>query len=70
MQVIANPTTQTSTQLSCISQVDVDNVGSVAEEYGVNSMPTFLFIKDGKEVQRFSGASVDKLKQTVKALQY
>lgn len=50
-------------------QVDVDSNSDIAQEYGVNSMPTFVFIKDGKVVGKFSGASIDKLKQTIQALQ-
>jgi thioredoxin-like negative regulator of GroEL len=30
-------------------------------------MPTFLFLRDGKEVDRFAGASVEKLRETIKA---
>jgi thioredoxin 1 len=46
-------------------KVDVDEGGEIAQAYSVMSMPTFLFIKDGKIVDRFSGASVEKLRQTV-----
>lgn len=47
------------------AKVDVDEGAEIAQAYSVMSMPTFLFIKDGKIVDRFSGASVEKLRQTV-----
>ena len=40
----------------------------IAERYQVMSMPTFLFLKKGELVDRFSGASIEKLRQTVAAL--
>ncbi|XP_058479501.1 thioredoxin-like [Solea solea] len=43
-------------------KVDVDEALDVGEEYNVSSMPTFLFIKNSKELDRFSGASQDKLR--------
>ncbi len=49
-------------------QVDVDKVPGIASEYRVNSMPTFMFFKDGKVVAQFSGASIDKLRQSLNAL--
>jgi thioredoxin 1 len=48
--------------------VDVDKGQDIAAMYDVKSMPTFLFLKDGKIVARFSGASVDKLTSTIKQL--
>ncbi len=38
-----------------IGQVDADNTPEIAAKYNVNSFPTFLVFKNGKEVQRFSG---------------
>jgi thioredoxin 1 len=32
------------------AKVNVDNVGSVAQKYGVSAMPTFMFFKEGKQV--------------------
>ena len=46
-------------------KIDVDEVPDLAEKYQVQAMPTFLFMKDNKEVDRFSGASVEKLRQTL-----
>ena len=38
-----------------IGQVDADNAPAVAAKFNVNSYPTFLIMKDGREVERFSG---------------
>jgi thioredoxin len=46
-------------------KIDVDEVPELAERFQVQAMPTFLFLKDMTEVDRFSGASVEKLKQTI-----
>jgi len=47
---------------------DVDECPDVAKEFKIEAMPTFIAIKDGEIVQRFSGASVDKLKDMVNHL--
>ncbi|KAJ1434197.1 thioredoxin-like protein [Ochromonadaceae sp. CCMP2298] len=49
-------------------KVDVDVAQGVAARYEVMSMPTFLFLKGGKVVGRFSGASVQKLVETIEEL--
>ena len=49
-------------------KVDVDEVPELAREYSVNAMPTFCFLRKGKQVERFSGASKDKLTQTINNL--
>jgi thioredoxin 1 len=46
-------------------KVDVDEVPDLAEKFQVQAMPTFLFLKGNQEVDRFSGASADKLRETV-----
>ena len=46
-------------------QVDVDEAADVAQRFSVMSMPTFIFIKDSEVVERFSGANVQKLSDTV-----
>ena len=38
-----------------IGQIDADNVPEIAAKYNINSFPTFLIMKDGKIVERFSG---------------
>lgn len=49
-------------------KVDVDEVGELASEYEITAMPTFLFIKDGKVVEKTQGANPNKLKQTLASL--
>ncbi|ODV79584.1 thioredoxin [Suhomyces tanzawaensis NRRL Y-17324] len=46
-------------------KVDVDEVSEVAAEYEISSMPTVLFIKEGKIVQKVIGANPSALKQAV-----
>lgn len=48
-------------------KIDVDEVPELAERFQVQAMPTFIFMKNNAEVDRFSGASVEKLKQTIMA---
>ena len=38
-----------------IGQLEADNAPSVAAKFNINSFPTFLILKDGEEVTRFSG---------------
>lgn len=49
-----------------IGKVDVDNNSRVASQFGIRSIPTLLFFKDGQVVEQQIGASpkrvlVDKL---------
>jgi len=36
--------------------VDVDTELKLAEQFGIKSIPTYVFIEDGKEVKRMNGA--------------
>lgn len=38
-----------------IIKVDVDQVGDVAANYGIQVIPTLVLLKDGKEIKRQSG---------------
>ena len=49
-------------------KVDVDKTPELADRYEVQGMPTFVFIKDGEVVERFAGASPQKLREVVEAL--
>ncbi|KAJ5134683.1 Thioredoxin [Penicillium atrosanguineum] len=50
-------------------QVDVDKMREVASQFQVTAMPTFVFLKDGKEVgQRVRGANVGALEAGIKSL--
>ncbi|CAG9572656.1 unnamed protein product [Danaus chrysippus] len=48
-----------------VLKVDVDECEDIATEYNVNAMPTFVFIKNSQKLEEFSGANVDKLKNTI-----
>ncbi len=42
---------------AAVYKVNVDGAQDVAAEYGVQSIPTLLVIKDGEEVKRFVGVT-------------
>ena len=44
-------------------KIDVDEMPEASMHYDVSALPTFIVIKKGKELSRFSGASIPKLKQ-------
>ncbi|XP_021758334.1 thioredoxin H5-like [Chenopodium quinoa] len=46
-------------------KVDVDELKTVAEDFKVDSMPTFVFLKQGKVVDRFVGANKESLLKLV-----
>lgn len=46
-------------------KIDVDELSDVAKEFGVRAMPTFVLLKQGKEVDRVVGADKDELKNKV-----
>ncbi|XP_043252374.1 thioredoxin-2 [Colletes gigas] len=46
-------------------KIDVDEAHEIAQQYQITSMPTFVFIKNGKVLETFSGANYDKLKSLV-----
>ncbi len=43
-----------------IGKVDVDKYPRIAEKFGIMNIPTILFIKDGKVVDRIKGAAPKK----------
>ncbi|XP_010683288.3 thioredoxin H-type isoform X1 [Beta vulgaris subsp. vulgaris] len=45
--------------------IDVDELSDVASEFGVDAMPTFVFFKKGKEVERLVGANKGELKEKI-----
>jgi len=49
-------------------KVDTDKIPSVTNNFKVSSLPTFVFIRNGQELKRFSGADVDKLTSFVDEL--
>ena len=40
-----------------ITKIDVDQKQEEASKYGVMSIPTYVILKDGKEVDRFIGST-------------
>ncbi|KGN59999.1 thioredoxin H-type [Cucumis sativus] len=46
-------------------KVDVDKLTTVAAEWGVSALPCFMFLKNGKMVDRFVGARKDALRKLV-----
>ncbi len=38
-----------------VYKVDIDNAPETAASFGINSVPTCIFFKGGKEVDRFTG---------------
>ena len=49
-------------------KVDVDECKELSQQYGVQSMPTFKFIRGGKEVDEMKGADDNALKEKVESL--
>jgi thioredoxin 1 len=48
-----------------IFKVDVEEVSSAGETYGVQMMPTFLLFRGGEQVQKVVGADLNKLRRAV-----
>ncbi len=48
--------------------IDVDMNRDLAEKYDIESMPTFVFLNNEKEVDRFCGADANKLKAATEML--
>lgn len=52
-----------------VGKVDVDENPQIAQQYGVRSIPTLLFFKDGEVQEQLVGASGKKpLKETLEEL--
>ncbi|KAI4380595.1 hypothetical protein MLD38_006768 [Melastoma candidum] len=49
-------------------KIDVDAFKDVAEGFQVTAMPTFIFFKGGKELDRLLGADEDELKKKIDQL--
>lgn len=51
-----------------IRKVDVDSNPSLAQQYGIRSIPQFVYVVDGQEKRRLSGAaSPDRIKRLYKS---
>ena len=49
-------------------KVDVDQNKAIAAQYKIESMPTFLFLRHGQVLSRFSGADPNQLRSTLSGL--
>lgn len=47
------------------AKIDVDELPEVAREFGVDGMPTFVLIKNGKEVNKIIGAKPEELENLI-----
>uniref|UniRef100_A0A5B7BTR9 Putative Thioredoxin H-type 1, H1,TRX1 n=1 Tax=Davidia involucrata TaxID=16924 RepID=A0A5B7BTR9_DAVIN len=46
-------------------KVDVDELKTVAEDWAIEAMPTFIFLKEGKIVDKVVGAKKEDLQLTI-----
>lgn len=46
-------------------KVDVDEMAEVSAEWDVRAMPTFIFIKDGKQIDKLVGLNQPELEKKV-----
>ncbi|XP_047940779.1 thioredoxin H2-like [Salvia hispanica] len=46
-------------------KIDVDELADVAREFAVQAMPSFVLLKQGKEVDRVVGAKKDELENKI-----
>ena len=43
--------------------VDVDELDAIANEYKISMMPTFLILREGKQMDKYSGSDAARLRQ-------
>ncbi|KAJ9172719.1 hypothetical protein P3X46_015930 [Hevea brasiliensis] len=46
-------------------KVDVDELKTVAQDWAVEAMPTFIFLREGTILDKVVGANKDKLHETI-----
>ena len=46
-------------------KVDIDELKSVAEDWAIEAMPTFIFLKEGSIIDKVVGARKDELQQKI-----
>lgn len=46
-------------------KVDIEIMEDMAAHYKIKAMPTFVLLKNGLEVERFSGAVEDKIRKII-----
>ena len=52
-------------EVKMLIEVDFSCFQEVASDWAVEAMPTFMFLKEGKLVDKVVGAKKDELQQTV-----
>uniref|UniRef100_A0A914DDG4 Thioredoxin n=1 Tax=Acrobeloides nanus TaxID=290746 RepID=A0A914DDG4_9BILA len=48
-------------------KVDIDENEDVASDYDIRVMPTFIFVKDGKTIDRFEGTNEEGLRNMIES---
>lgn len=49
--------------------VDIDKEGNIASDFKIRGVPTVIFFKDGKEIERHTGyTTIDVLKKIIKKI--
>ncbi|KAK9707293.1 hypothetical protein RND81_07G187300 [Saponaria officinalis] len=51
-----------------IVKIDVDELFNVSREFGVQTMPTFMFIKNGRQIDKVVGANKEELQRKIEKL--
>ncbi|XP_074278740.1 thioredoxin H5-like [Silene latifolia] len=46
-------------------KIDIDELFNVSQEFGVQALPAFLFIRRGKEIDRVTGAKREELQRKI-----
>ncbi|KAG6407866.1 hypothetical protein SASPL_130866 [Salvia splendens] len=64
IQPAVNEFAETYTDVDFI-KIDVDELDDVAQEFGVQTMPTFVLMKRGKEVDKVVGAKKEDLRKKI-----
>ena len=50
-----------------IGKINVDDNSEISEKFGISSIPTFILLKDGKEIERMNGAlTQDELSEVIR----
>ncbi|KAL4366293.1 hypothetical protein GQ457_05G018050 [Hibiscus cannabinus] len=64
MEPVLNDMAASFTEVEFV-KLDVDELPDVAQEYGVQAMPTFVLLKKGKELDRVVGAQKNDLEKKI-----
>jgi thioredoxin 1 len=53
-----------------IVKIDVDECPDIAANFEVDAMPTFIFMKNGQQINKFAGADYNKLEEMTLRILY